>query len=139
VALETLLIGVHLTLSKAFNAAEFELTKVEAKTLADSYSAMERHYPLLQQSEKWRDTSCFIGVVLSVYGLKFKERGDRLRRERAARQPAPIFPGPIPAPPPQTPPGASPGPAMAAPLRPAQGARPAGVIIPGVGPAVNVH
>lgn len=67
---ETLLLGIHSTLQAVFKAEELGLDKEEARLLAQSYSDVAEHYPVLNFDPKYAALANFAGTISLVYGSK---------------------------------------------------------------------
>jgi hypothetical protein len=65
-AIEALLLSVHSLL--ALRVEELALDKAEARALAEGYSNVARHYPLLAKSEKVIDWGNLLMALSIVYG-----------------------------------------------------------------------
>jgi hypothetical protein len=68
-ALENLLLQVHSALASVASTPELALSQEDARNIAVSYQAMQRHYASALTA-KQIDTLTFVGVVGTIYGSR---------------------------------------------------------------------
>lgn len=80
---EKLLLTIHSSLASLSHIPEFEIAESEAKSMAEAFSRVARHYPVLDKiSEKTIDHVNLFTVMAGTYGARVMAIKLRLQNER---------------------------------------------------------